>query len=195
MEKSFFFVYLIRLFNFVGICNLGIYINSVPAAVSVPRVPSTSVVPPGPTAPVASSMSAMPHRPAPPSAQCVLPTMTADQPQLLCCPLSHDLFDDPVVDKEGNSYSRIFIEQHVTVNNKSPMTRAAMALDDLLPNRVLAALVDEYRSGQARFAALRDPVAVHVSYRNDEPNSNSMTSERSNMNTGPNIFNLEYEEF
>ena len=41
----------------------------------------------------------------------------------LCCPLSHELFDDPVVAADGITYERSWVEKQLKrVPFKSPMT-------------------------------------------------------------------------
>ena len=50
----------------------------------------------------------------------------ADQLEL-CCPLSHELFDDPVVAADGITYERSWIEEQLKcVPDKSPMTGLPM---------------------------------------------------------------------
>ena len=48
----------------------------------------------------------------------------------LCCPLSHELFDDPVVAADGISYERSWVEKQLKlVPGKSPMTGLPIATE------------------------------------------------------------------
>jgi hypothetical protein len=58
------------------------------------------------------------------------------------CPITHSLMKDPVQDKEGNTFERSAIEAWLRTNPTSPITRTPMTLDDLTPNRVLAAITN-----------------------------------------------------
>lgn len=50
---------------------------------------------------------------------------------------------DPVVDAEGNTYERSAIELWIKDNGTSPVTRNAISLSDLRPNRSLKNALDE----------------------------------------------------
>jgi Mg-chelatase subunit ChlD len=58
------------------------------------------------------------------------------------CPISHQIMKDPVCDKEGNTFDRIFIEEWLQLHGTSPITRTPMTVDDLVPNRVLKDLIE-----------------------------------------------------
>eukprot|EP00012_Vannella_robusta_P012505 CAMPEP_0206205688 /NCGR_PEP_ID=MMETSP0166-20121206/14400_1 /ASSEMBLY_ACC=CAM_ASM_000260 /TAXON_ID=95228 /ORGANISM="Vannella robusta, Strain DIVA3 518/3/11/1/6" /LENGTH=667 /DNA_ID=CAMNT_0053625817 /DNA_START=1 /DNA_END=2001 /DNA_ORIENTATION=+ len=45
--------------------------------------------------------------------------------------------EDPVVDKEGNTYERRAIEEWLQLNSTSPITRSPLLIQDLAPNRAL----------------------------------------------------------
>ena len=53
---------------------------------------------------------------------------------------------DPVIDKDGNSYERAAIEEWIRQNGNSPITRNALSLTDLVPNRALRDAIDAYCS-------------------------------------------------
>jgi Mg-chelatase subunit ChlD len=54
------------------------------------------------------------------------------------CPLTGDIFVDPVIDGEGNSYERAAIMQWLSAgNNSSPITRNPLSMEHLVPNRSL----------------------------------------------------------
>ena len=55
----------------------------------------------------------------------------------LTCPITHEPFVDPVIDPEGNTYERAAIVEWVLQHGTSPVTRAALTVDQLVPNRIL----------------------------------------------------------
>ncbi|KAJ3123163.1 hypothetical protein HK098_002128 [Nowakowskiella sp. JEL0407] len=50
--------------------------------------------------------------------------------------------NDPVIDREGQSYERAAIVQWLQTNNSSPLSRKPIKLDDLVPNRALKTLIE-----------------------------------------------------
>lgn len=64
-------------------------------------------------------------------------------PESFYCPLTHELFNDPVVDPEGNSYERSAITEWLQKNSTSPITRTPLAISDLVPNRALRDAIEE----------------------------------------------------
>jgi hypothetical protein len=52
---------------------------------------------------------------------------------------------DPVIDPDGNSYEKHAIEYWIRQSGTSPITRTALSVDDLRPNRALKIAIDEYR--------------------------------------------------
>jgi U-box domain/von Willebrand factor type A domain len=61
------------------------------------------------------------------------------------CPITHELMVDPVIDSDGNSYEKHAIEDWIRRSGTSPITRTALSIDDLHPNRALKTAIDEYR--------------------------------------------------
>ena len=59
-------------------------------------------------------------------------------PQHLICPITHDILVDPVIAKDGYTYSRKEIEKWINVKGTSPITRIPLNLNDLIPNRALS---------------------------------------------------------
>lgn len=59
------------------------------------------------------------------------------------CPITLGLIHVPVIDPEGYSYEKVAIENWIRRNGASPVTRQPVALEDLYPNRALAALMEE----------------------------------------------------
>jgi len=59
------------------------------------------------------------------------------------CPITQEVMQDPVVDPEGNSYERSAIEDWLSKNNTSPLTRAPLTKSQLAPNRALREIIQE----------------------------------------------------
>lgn len=59
------------------------------------------------------------------------------------CPITLGLIHVPVIDPEGYSYEKVAIESWIRCNGASPVTRQSVAVEDLYPNRTLAALMEE----------------------------------------------------
>ena len=64
-------------------------------------------------------------------------------PDAYYCPITLGLIHVPVIDPEGYSYEKVAIENWIRRNGASPVTRQPLAVEDLYPNRTLAALMDE----------------------------------------------------
>ena len=64
----------------------------------------------------------------------------------LCCPITHELFKDPVVSRFGYSYEREAIEKWLWRHRVCPLTRHPMTIADLKPNRALADVANAFRA-------------------------------------------------
>lgn len=64
-------------------------------------------------------------------------------PDAYYCPITLGLIHMPVIDPEGYSYEKVAIENWIRCNGASPVTRQPMAIEELYPNRTLAALMEE----------------------------------------------------
>ena len=70
-----------------------------------------------------------------------------DDDSELNCPITHDLFEDPVIAADGHTYERAAIEQLITQGNRrSPMTNEQLAHTSLTANRALKKLVGAHRA-------------------------------------------------
>ena len=69
-------------------------------------------------------------------------------PESFTCPITHDVMQDPVIDRGGNSYERAAIESWVREHGSSPITREPMSLADLT-NRGLADSIKPYQALRA----------------------------------------------
>ena len=68
----------------------------------------------------------------------------------LCCPISMQLFKDPVVSIYGHSFERHDIEKWLVEHQcRCPLTNQHMTIEDLAPNYALAGVVDAFRAHQA----------------------------------------------
>jgi hypothetical protein len=66
---------------------------------------------------------------------------------VLTCPITMELFVDPVLADDGYTYERTAIVEWVKNHKEtSPMTRQPIKLKDLKSNRVVKQLADQYRS-------------------------------------------------
>merc|ERR1711865_944743 len=62
--------------------------------------------------------------------------------QTFYCPITHAVMRDPVVDINGDTYERTAIEEWISRNKSSPITREAMERTDLRPNRTLRETIE-----------------------------------------------------
>ena len=74
-----------------------------------------------------------------------------DPPEFLTCPLSLELFVDPVLLLvDGQTYDRADITAWIDQHANSPLTRQAANLADLVPNRAILDAADAFRAGWGR---------------------------------------------
>jgi hypothetical protein len=64
----------------------------------------------------------------------------------LTCPITLDLFVDPVLANDGHTYERSAIVEWVKLNETSPLTRQTITLNELKSNQFVKKLADQYRS-------------------------------------------------
>ncbi len=63
--------------------------------------------------------------------------------QSLTCPITHELFDDPVICSDGHTYSRIAIEEWLKNHDTSPMTNLVLLSKTLTQNYIVQSLIEE----------------------------------------------------
>jgi serine/threonine protein kinase len=68
-----------------------------------------------------------------------------DADDSLKCPISLELFRDPVVAEDGHTYERKNITTWLQAHGTSPLTREPMSHTSLRPNHIVRKLVDEFR--------------------------------------------------
>ncbi|GMH36747.1 hypothetical protein BSKO_04620 [Bryopsis sp. KO-2023] len=70
-------------------------------------------------------------------------------PRHLCCPISLELMKDPVMAVDGYTYERSAITKWFRKNKcTSPMTNQRLASSQICPNRLVASMIQEFRSKQ-----------------------------------------------
>jgi serine/threonine protein kinase len=64
----------------------------------------------------------------------------------LCCPITLELFHDPVIAQDGHTYERQAIEDWIRVNHTSPLTRQPLSAQHLIQNHAIKAIIDAFES-------------------------------------------------
>lgn len=59
----------------------------------------------------------------------------------LTCPISYNVFKDPVVCSDGHTYERKYIEDWLEISNKSPMTGMIIFSRHLYPNHLVKSML------------------------------------------------------
>ncbi|CAF1263406.1 unnamed protein product [Rotaria sordida] len=62
------------------------------------------------------------------------------------CPITNEIFEDPVVGDDGHTYERKAVTEWLTRNGTSPITRQPMNIDSLKPNYTVKKMIEELRS-------------------------------------------------
>ena len=62
----------------------------------------------------------------------------------LLCPITLELFRDPVLAQDGHIYEREAIENWIRTKGTSPLTRQELSLEHLYPNDIVKKLVDAF---------------------------------------------------
>jgi STIP1 family protein 1 len=65
-------------------------------------------------------------------------------PDALCCPISMEIVQDPVVTPSGLSYERKCLEEHLRKSNIDPITRKPLSASQLIANTALKQAADLY---------------------------------------------------
>ena len=78
-----------------------------------------------------------------------------------CCPLTYELFVDPVITADGQTYERGFIQDWIDRgNNTSPITGLALAHTGLVENIALRNVVQEWKTERASMERVPVPNLV-----------------------------------
>lgn len=62
----------------------------------------------------------------------------------LCCPITRQIFNNPVIIDDGFTYEKKWIKKWLKNNNKSPMTNQKLKSKICIPNYSIKKLVDDY---------------------------------------------------
>ena len=65
---------------------------------------------------------------------------------LLRCPITMEIFHDPVLAPDGNTYERQAIEQWIRTHGTSPMTRQPLSIEQLCSNRIIKQFIDSFET-------------------------------------------------
>ena len=68
----------------------------------------------------------------------------------LQCPLTFDLFHDPVLAQDGHTYERRAIEVWIRRNGTSPLTRQPLSIEHLYPNLIVKKFIDAFETSTRR---------------------------------------------
>ncbi|CAF0782550.1 unnamed protein product [Adineta steineri] len=71
-------------------------------------------------------------------------TRTSDNS--LLCPLTLELFRDPVLAQDGHTYERVAIEEWIRKTGSSPLTRQPLCMEHLYPNLVVKKIIDNFEA-------------------------------------------------
>jgi len=84
-------------------------------------------------------------------------------PESLICPIIQELFFDPVVLEDGNTYERLAIELWLNNNATSPITNAKLTSTQLIPNASVKKQVAQYlQSNKHKISIDVKPVIIPV---------------------------------
>lgn len=81
-------------------------------------------------------------------------------PDSYLCPITHQIMDDPYIDPDGNSYEKAAILDWLASRQISPITRRPLLPNQLVPNRGLKTLIDEFRGLRTAPVVQEAPVVL-----------------------------------
>ena len=68
-----------------------------------------------------------------------------DMKKTFTCPISYNVFVDPVICSDGHTYERKYIEDWFKISDKSPMTGKNVLSKEFYPNYLLKVLLNAYK--------------------------------------------------
>ena len=80
------------------------------------------------------------------------PGEALEPPFEFVCPITYEIFRDPVVAADGHTYEREAIEQWIRRRARSPVTNLPLASRDLVPNINMKKLVADFVEAAAAAA-------------------------------------------
>lgn len=72
--------------------------------------------------------------------------MASPLEDILVCPISLQIFQDPVIAEDGHTYERESITEWIQLNGTSPLTRQTLAIENLRPNIILKKVIDQFET-------------------------------------------------
>ena len=70
-------------------------------------------------------------------------------PQAFLCSITHEVMQEPVMDREGHTFERSAIGSWLQGHDTCPISRHRLELADLIPNRALLDAIDEFLSSDS----------------------------------------------
>jgi E3 ubiquitin-protein ligase RGLG len=95
---------------------------------------------------------------------------------LFICPITQDIMSDPVIASDGFTYDRPAIVQWLTNKRTSPMTGAALASNQLIPNHALRSSIREFVDNHKAAAAAASSAAQAAPAASSAPRSSATTA-------------------
>ncbi|NGX31385.1 MAG: hypothetical protein K940chlam8_00753, partial [Chlamydiae bacterium] len=77
------------------------------------------------------------------------------------CPITLEIFKDPVIDRHGHTFERSAIESHLKTRNVCPLSNEPITREELTPNRILRQKIETVKS--------QDPVPTFSLFREENP--------------------------
>ena len=76
----------------------------------------------------------------------------AEDERNYCCPITHEMMEDPVMTADGHTYERSAITNWLTTNHTSPLTNEVLKHKGLVPNISLRYVIQEWKDKQRKKA-------------------------------------------
>ena len=70
----------------------------------------------------------------------------AELEDALCCPITLDIMEDPVVASDGHTYERAAITEWIQNRGTSPVTQQSLSIRALVPNLAMKHQIEMYRT-------------------------------------------------
>ena len=66
-------------------------------------------------------------------------------PDDFLCPITQEIFSEPVMADDGNTYEKSAIEAWFLYHDTSPLTNVKLATKKIIPNLTLKKLIDQFK--------------------------------------------------
>ncbi len=100
------------------------------------------------------------------------------------CSITSEIFKDPVIAEDGHTYERSAIEDWFKKNSTSPNTGLLLANKNLLPNRVIISMINDFYHYEEKAKKLENENTIFfnkfASEINKIPNSDSLKGSEHN---------------